>query len=145
MSQRHPSLEPRVRRPRHRVPAGKTAALSLRDQEKVPRFTPSPQSLILTSRNNKYIDSQNFNIKLRVHFLEERAQLAPDQIDAALKQNINLKMEVQQLGLEIKKLKRLVLELEHELERLQRGSTRERNVESRVQERNSDLVAQLQE
>jgi hypothetical protein len=42
-----------------------------------------------------------------VHFLEERlAQLAPDQID------------VQQCGLEIKKLRKLVLELERELERL---------------------------
>ena len=44
----------------------------------------------------KHIDSlkkENFNIKLKVHFLEERlAQLAPDQIDAALKQNINLKI-----------------------------------------------------
>jgi hypothetical protein len=49
-----------------------------------------------------------------VHFLEERlAQLAPEQI------------EVQPRGLEIKKLKKLVLELERELERLQRGSVRE--------------------
>ncbi|KAG1801892.1 microtubule associated-domain-containing protein, partial [Suillus subaureus] len=90
----------RARRPRQSAPGGKGAALSLRDQE-------------------KHIDSlkkENFNIKLRVHFLEERlAQLAPDQIDAALKQNINLKIEVQQRGLEIKKLKKLVLELEREL------------------------------
>jgi hypothetical protein len=54
---------PRARRPRQSVPGGKGAALSLRDQE-------------------KHIDSlkkENFNIKLRVHFLEERlAQLAPD-------------------------------------------------------------------
>ena len=43
-----------------------------------------------------------------MHFLEERlAQLAPDQIDAALKQNINLKIEVQQRGMELKKLKKL--------------------------------------
>jgi len=71
----------------------------------------------------KHIDNlnkENFNIKLRVHFLEERlAQLAPDQIDAALKQNINLKVEVHQRGMEIKKLKKLVLSLERELERLQ--------------------------
>jgi hypothetical protein len=53
--------------------------------------------------------------------VEERlAQLAPDQIDAALKQNINLKIEVQQRGIELKKLKKLVIELERELERLQR-------------------------
>ena len=53
------------------------------------------------------LKKENFNIKLKVHFLEERlAQLAPDQIDAALKQNINLKIEVQQRGLEMKKLKK---------------------------------------
>ena len=81
-----------------------------------------------------------------MNFLEERlAQLAPDQIESALKQNINLKIEVQQRGLEIKKLKKLVLELERESERLQRGSTREHDVESRVEERDCDFVAQLQE
>ncbi|KAG1862646.1 hypothetical protein F4604DRAFT_1929402 [Suillus subluteus] len=121
---------PRARRPRQSAPGGRGAALSLRDQE-------------------KHIDSlkkENFNIKLRVHFLEERlAQLAPDQIDAALKQNINLKIEVQQRGLEIKKLKKLVLELERELERLQRGSTRDHDLESRLHERERDLETQLHE
>ena len=38
-----------------------------------------------------------------------------------------------------------MLELERELERLQRGSTREHDVETRVQERDRDFVAQLQE
>ncbi|KIM72401.1 hypothetical protein PILCRDRAFT_53238, partial [Piloderma croceum F 1598] len=97
----------RVKRTRSSAGATGTkgANLTLRDQE-------------------KHIDNlkkENFNIKLRVHFLEERlAQLAPDQIDAALKQNINLKIEVQQRGIELKKLKKLVIELERELERLQR-------------------------
>ncbi|KAH9483481.1 Spindle pole body protein pcp1 [Psilocybe cubensis] len=109
---------------------GKGAPLTLRDQE-------------------KHIDNlkkENFNIKLRVHFLEEQlARLAPDQIDAALKQNINLKIEVQQRGMEIKKLKKLVLSLEHELERLQRsgggGSNRgrERELEERLEEREREL------
>ncbi|PPQ92088.1 hypothetical protein CVT25_008269 [Psilocybe cyanescens] len=109
---------------------GKGAPLTLRDQE-------------------KHIDNlkkENFNIKLRVHFLEEQlARLAPDQIDAALKQNINLKIEVQQRGMEIKKLKKLVLSLEHELERLQRnggGSSnrnRERELEERLEEREREL------
>ncbi|KAF7297265.1 Rpa49 subunit specific to nuclear RNA polymerase I [Mycena indigotica] len=115
------------------VPAsGSKGALTLRDQE-------------------KHIDNlkkENFNIKLRVHFLEERlAQLAPDQIDAALKQNISLKIEVQQRGMELKKLKKLVLELERELERLQkagsnRGSSnreRERELEEKLEEREREL------
>ncbi|KAG9317962.1 hypothetical protein JVU11DRAFT_14 [Chiua virens] len=99
--------------------------------------------------NQKHIDNlkkENFNIKLRVHFLEERlAQLAPDQVDAALKQNVSLKVEVQQRGLELKKLKRLVLELERELERSQkeRGAAslrdRERDLEAKLQEREHEI------
>ncbi|KAJ8589885.1 hypothetical protein M405DRAFT_881365, partial [Rhizopogon salebrosus TDB-379] len=45
----------------------------------------------------------------------------------------------------IKKLKKLVFELERELERLQRGSAREHDQDNRHQERDRDLVAQLQE
>ncbi|KAI0669382.1 hypothetical protein C8Q78DRAFT_978290, partial [Trametes maxima] len=104
--------------------------------------------LNLTLRDQeKHIDAlkkENFNIKLKVHFLEERlAQLAPDQIDAALKQNIHLKIEVQQRGMEMKKLKKLVLELERELDRLQRGSggsqARARDLEEKLEEREREL------
>ena len=68
---------------------------------------------------------------------ERLAQLAPDHICAALKQNINLKIEVQQRGLEI----------EYKLERLQRGSklTREHGVDIRAQTHDRDLVAWLRE
>ena len=86
------------------------------------------------------LKKENFSIKLKVHFLEERlAQLAPDQIDAALKQNINLKIEVQQRGLEMKKYKKLVLELERELERLQSGSKREKELEEKLEQRERRL------
>lgn len=107
------------------------------------------KGVTLTLRDQeKHIDNlkkENFAIKLRVHFLEERlAQLAPDQIDAALKQNISLKIEVQQRGMEMKKLKKLVLELERELERLQQGGTassssRERELEEKLEEREREL------
>ncbi|EKM56179.1 uncharacterized protein PHACADRAFT_122431 [Phanerochaete carnosa HHB-10118-sp] len=105
-------------------------------------------SVNLTLRDQeKHIDSlkkENFNIKLKVHFLEERlAQLAPDQIDEALKQNINLKIEVQQRGMEIKKLKKLILEAQRELERLQRGSgsseSRVQYLEEKLAERDREL------
>ncbi|KIP04593.1 hypothetical protein PHLGIDRAFT_75685 [Phlebiopsis gigantea 11061_1 CR5-6] len=105
-------------------------------------------SVNLTLRDQeKHIDSlkkENFNIKLKVHFLEERlAQLAPDQIDDALKQNINLKIEVQQRGMEIKKLKKLILEAQRELERLQRGSgsseSRVQYLEEKLAERDREL------
>ena len=83
---------------------------------------------------------ENFNIKLKVHFLEERlAELAPDQIEAALKQNINLKIEVQQHRMDLKKQKKLILELEQELERLQKGDPRTRDLEERLAEREREL------
>ncbi|KAJ6460887.1 hypothetical protein C8R45DRAFT_1179430 [Mycena sanguinolenta] len=120
--------------------------------KRAPRVSASGAKGALTLRDQeKHIDNlkkENFNIKLRVHFLEERlAQLAPDQIDAALKQNISLKIEVQQRGMELKKLKKLVLELERELDRLQRAgagthrgsSNRERELEEKLEERDREL------
>ncbi len=94
------------------------------------------------------LKKENFNIKLKVHFLEERlAQLAPDQVEAALKQNINLKIEVQQRGMELKKVRKLVLELENELQRLQRGdvarSSRERELEALLEKREQELRRRL--
>jgi chromosome segregation ATPase len=97
----------------------------------------------VTAFSFQHIDNlkkENFNIKLKVHFLEERlAQLAPDQVEAALKQNINLKIEVQQRGMELKKVRKLVLELENELQRVQRGdaarSSRERDLEALLEKR----------
>jgi chromosome segregation ATPase len=86
------------------------------------------------------LKKENFNIKLKVHFLEERlAELAPDQIEAALKQNINLKIEVQQHRMDLKKQKKLILELEQELERLQKGDFRTRDLEERLAEREREL------
>ncbi|KAH9919434.1 hypothetical protein B0H21DRAFT_781715 [Amylocystis lapponica] len=116
-------------RPKRTRSSGKGGVnLTLRDQE-------------------KHIDSlkkENFNIKLKVHFLEERlAQLAPDQIDAALKQNINLKIEVHERGIEMKRLKKLVLQLDRELQRLQGGSagasSRARELEEKLEEREREV------
>ncbi|TFK68439.1 hypothetical protein BDN72DRAFT_841829 [Pluteus cervinus] len=110
---------------------GKGTTLTLRDQE-------------------KHIDNlkkENFNIKLRVHFLEERlAQLAPDELDAVIKQNINLKIEVQEYRVEFKKQKKLIFELERELAKLQqqqqqRGGSRdrERELEEKLDEREREI------
>ena len=126
--------------------------LTLRDQEKVCSFTCLLQNAHpLIAYYFQHIDNlkkENFNIKLKVHFLEERlAQLAPDQVEAALKQNINLKIEVQQRGMELKKVRKLVLELENELQRLQRGdatrTSRERELEALLEKRERELRRRL--
>ncbi|KAK7051013.1 hypothetical protein VNI00_005125 [Paramarasmius palmivorus] len=119
-------------RPKHRKRSStatgtKGVTLTLRDQE-------------------KHIDSitkENFDLKLRVHFLEERlAELAPEQMDAALKQNISLKIEAHNRGRECKKLKKSLHEAEKEIERLQRGvgsRTRERELEEKLEEREREI------
>jgi chromosome segregation ATPase len=125
-------LNTRGKRSKSNASNAKGNNLTLRDQE-------------------KHIDNlkkENFNIKLKVHFLEERlAQLAPDQVEAALKQNINLKIEVQQRGMELKKVRKLVLELENELQRIQRGdvarTSRERELEALLEKRERDLRRRL--
>jgi chromosome segregation ATPase len=64
-------------------------------------------------------------------------------VEAALKQNINLKIEVQQRGMELKKVRKLVLELENELQRIQRGdaarSSRERELEVLLEKREHEI------
>jgi chromosome segregation ATPase len=64
-------------------------------------------------------------------------------VEAALKQNINLKIEVQQRGMELKKVRKLVLELENELQRVQRGdaarSSRERELEVLLEKREHEI------
>lgn len=64
-------------------------------------------------------------------------------MEAALKQNINLKIEVQQRGMELKKVRKLVLELENELQRIQRGdaarSSRERELEVLLEKREHEI------
>ncbi|EMD34205.1 hypothetical protein CERSUDRAFT_55205 [Gelatoporia subvermispora B] len=112
------------------------------------RSTGYKGSVNLTLRDQeKHIDNlkkENFNIKLKVHFLEERlAQLAPDQIDAALKQNINLKIELQQHRMDNKKLRKRMKELEEDIAQLQRGSggarDRARELEELLQEREHEI------
>ncbi|EJD48856.1 hypothetical protein AURDEDRAFT_60572 [Auricularia subglabra TFB-10046 SS5] len=90
--------KPGLHRRRSSAATGKSGVnLTLREQEKV-------------------IDSlkkENFSLKLKVHFLEERLQENnPEHVELALKQNINLKIEVQARGVEIKRLKKQLREFE---------------------------------
>jgi Skp family chaperone for outer membrane proteins len=81
---------------------------------------------------------ENFSLKLKIYFLEERlAKLAPDQVDLALKENIELKVEFQTLRQELKRYKKLLIEAEAAIESLKRemqsgpgsGGARERELE----------------
>jgi chromosome segregation ATPase len=125
--------------------------------------------LILHSQQIDNLKKENFDLKLKLHFLEERlAQLAPDQVKQALDQNINLKVEVQARGREVKKMKKRQTELEkaldvgneertalqRELRELERrlssweGGRRHDEREEEIQElqlRNEELAADMEE
>ena len=63
-------------------------------------------------------------------------------MDAALKQNITLKVEALNRGRECKKLKKSLHEAEREIERLQRGvgsRARDRDLEEKLEEREREI------
>ena len=81
-----------------------------------------------------------------MHFLEERLnQLAPEHVEAAFKQNINLKIEVQSRGVELKKYKKLLLELEKELQTAQKDAGGSRGREHELEEALADRERELRE
>ncbi|KAH8930270.1 hypothetical protein BT69DRAFT_908743 [Atractiella rhizophila] len=90
------------------------------------------------------VKKENFNLKLKIFFLEDRlAKLAPDQIDAALKENIELKIEFQAARTEMKKYKRLLLEAE--VARWKRDYGREKETRAHLEEQErEDLAAELE-
>ena len=62
-----------------------------------------------------------FNLQLENHFLKERlANMAPDHIEAALKENVKLKLEILNLSKEMKKVKKLLLQQDKDLAEAQR-------------------------
>ncbi|KAK6908272.1 hypothetical protein I203_102273 [Kwoniella mangroviensis CBS 8507] len=88
---------------RHSVAAGdmsNNGPMTLRDQEKQ------------LEESKKEV----FNLQLENHFLKERlSNMAPEHIEAALNENVKLKLEILNLSKELKKLKKLVLQQDRDL------------------------------
>jgi hypothetical protein len=62
-----------------------------------------------------------FNLQLENHFLKERlGNMAPDHIEAAVKENVKLKLEILHLSKEMKALKKLLLQQDKNLVEAQR-------------------------
>ncbi|KAK4046670.1 hypothetical protein OIO90_006482 [Microbotryomycetes sp. JL221] len=125
-------------------PGGVGQNMTLREQEKV-------------------IDEfkkENFDLKLKIHFYEQRLEkLAPEHVDQALRENIQLKVEFQTLRTELKRYKKLLLEGNKAIEQLSKdredalrrggpGSRRDRSIEKELQREKEDretLEARLRE
>ncbi|KAI7873970.1 hypothetical protein K492DRAFT_138435, partial [Lichtheimia hyalospora FSU 10163] len=67
------------------------------------------------------LKKDNFGLKLKIYHLEKRLdELSPDQVDNALKENVDLKVNIQILTQELKKYKHMILELHSAMDLLQR-------------------------
>ena len=84
-----------------------------------------------------------FNLQLENHFLKERlANMAPDQIEGALNENVKLKLEILNISKEMKKLKKILTQQDKDLaeaqkereNRLGRGGADLREVEALYRE-----------
>jgi chromosome segregation ATPase len=73
--------------------------------------------ILTESQRIEEVTRENFDLKLKLHYFETRlAELAPGEVQAALAQNINLKVEAQGRAREVKKLKKRAGELERALD-----------------------------
>ncbi|WVQ72827.1 hypothetical protein IAR50_002388 [Cryptococcus sp. DSM 104548] len=131
---------PSGRSGRHSVAAGElNGPMTLRDQEKQLEET----------------KKEVFNLQLENHFLKERlSNMAPEHIEAALKENVKLKLEILTLSKELKKLKKLVMQQDRDLAATARDSGGSREAreleklwkdEKERRRRAEEQVAQLQE
>ncbi|KAG0046642.1 hypothetical protein BGZ83_008212 [Gryganskiella cystojenkinii] len=83
---------------------GKPATMTLKEQEKV----------------IDDLNKENFSLKLKIYFLEERlAKISPEHVDQALQENIDMKVKLQTLHSESKQYKRLLMEAHAAIEALQ--------------------------
>ncbi|KAL1412952.1 hypothetical protein Q8F55_000701 [Vanrija albida] len=102
---------------------------------------PTQMTLREQEQNVDALQKENFNLQLENHFLKERlAQMAPDHIESALKENVKLKIEILNYSKELKKSKKLLMQQDRDLTAAARdreskgGRARERDAESREME-----------
>ncbi|CAO3620578.1 unnamed protein product [Cunninghamella blakesleeana] len=79
------------------------------------------------------LKKENFGLKMKIYYLEKKLdELSPDQNDNAIRENIDLKVNIQTLSQELKKYKKMILELNHAISYLQqqpRGMSEEEELE----------------
>lgn len=108
---------PSKRSGRHSVAPDGAGPMTLREQEQVCTYS----DFKLTEQELDAVKKDNFNLQLENHFLKERlANMAPDHIEAALKENVKLKLEILNLSKEMKKIKKLLLQQDRDLADAQR-------------------------
>ncbi|KAI9270383.1 hypothetical protein BDA99DRAFT_557216 [Phascolomyces articulosus] len=69
------------------------------------------------------LKKDNFGLKLKIYYLEKRLDdISPDQVDNALKENVDLKVTIQTLTQELKRYKKMILDLQETMDLLHRSN-----------------------
>ncbi|CAB4427643.1 unnamed protein product [Rhizophagus irregularis] len=86
---------------------------------------PSRNAQMTLKEQEKVIDEikkENLNLKMQIYFLEERInKMSPDGMERALKENVDLKMQNQELITTLKKRDKLLGEAENAIQALQQS------------------------
>lgn len=100
------------------APLDSQGVLTLKDQENVCVQEPRAVELALTDAQViDKIGKENFNLKLKIHFLEEALRKAgPGYHEAALKENTDLKVDKVSMQKELARAKKTLAKAEQELE-----------------------------
>lgn len=100
----------------------RSTTLTLKDQEKVilTYLDFNNDSHRFSTQTIDTLKKDNFGLKMKIYYLEKRLdELSPDQNDLAIRENIDLKVNIQTLGQELKKYKNMILELNQAMAILQ--------------------------
>ncbi|RIA84854.1 hypothetical protein C1645_398480 [Glomus cerebriforme] len=105
-------------------------ARSMRNRRNNPRYAPNAPSRsaqMTLKEQEKVIDEikkENFSLKMKVYFLEERvSKMGPDEMERALKENVEIKMQNHELNVALKQRDKLLNEAEKAIQMLQQSGT----------------------
>lgn len=92
------------------------------------------------------VKKENFSLKLKIYFLEDRlAKLAPEHVDAALKETIELKVEYQNVKQELKKHKKWLVEATDALDQSRKNQDLAHGRISRTEQEANAEIERLRE
>ncbi|CAG8474184.1 14801_t:CDS:10 [Funneliformis caledonium] len=121
-------------------------AKSARNRRNNPRWppnAPSRNTQMTLKEQERVIDEikkENFSLKMKVYFLEERvSKMGPDEMERALKENVEIKMQNHELTVTLKERNKLLLDAEKAIQMLHQSGTTLQNGTSPSEETELEL------
>ncbi|CAI2188040.1 3097_t:CDS:10 [Funneliformis geosporum] len=123
-----------------------TDTKSVRNRRNNPRWppnAPSRNTQMTLKEQERVIDEikkENFSLKMKVYFLEERvSKMGPDEMERALKENVEIKMQNHELNVTLKERNKLLLDAEKAIQMLHQSGTTLQNGTSPSEEAELEL------